>query len=188
MENKKNNRRKNTIVLLTVFVIFASSLYLVEWSSIGATAVGQYNNGYGTFDMKSYSAETVSEVLQNMQPEGFHVYRQYFVADYFFVLTFGLLQILLLNSVYRWTKQPIRKTLWIVPILRGICDVVENTLLLITLNSYPDIHAQLLEIASGATWLKLMLIRIWSVLFLAGLLVSIVRRIGKRSALNRGNA
>ncbi len=179
---EKSKQRIYTIIL---FAVFALSLYLVEWSGIGSSAVAKYNQGYGTFDMKSYSTEGVAEVLDRMEPQGFTVYRLYFVADYFFVLTFGLLQITLLYLTYQWTRPGIRRLLYCVPILRGICDMIENTLLLWTLNHYPDINRQVIQAASAATNMKLALIRVWSVIFLVGIVAGFVRHFLFHSSLDR---
>lgn len=174
---KKIKRGSEISWIVFVMILFAISLYIVEWSNIGSQSIGQYNNGYGTFDMKLYTVESVSNVLGEMQPEGFEVYIKYFIADYLFVLTFGTLQILLLNIVYKWIKgKEIRYLLWSVPVLRGACDIVENTLLLITLNLYPRLDERLIQISSKATWIKLLLIKIWAIMFIVGIIHRISRK------------
>lgn len=57
MANKKNWLK---IVIVITFLI---SLYLVESSPWGSESVALYNEGYGTFDMKIYDAETVYSIL-----------------------------------------------------------------------------------------------------------------------------
>lgn len=173
----KSKIRTTTIMLLIIILTFGVSLYLVEWSSIGSQSLGQYNNGYGTFDMKYYSKEIVSNVLKQMEPEGFVVYKKYFIADYFFILTFGTLQITLLTIVYRWiNKKSVLYLICSIPVLRGVCDLVENTLLLIILNEYPKLNDNLIMTSSVATRTKLLMIKIWVIVLVGGIVGGIVKK------------
>ncbi|MDD3414652.1 MAG: hypothetical protein PHY47_11705 [Lachnospiraceae bacterium] len=176
MFHRDKQRTVETYMGVVIVILFAISLYVVEWSSIGSHAVGQYNNGYGTFDMKSYSVDIVTQVLNQMEPRGFVVYKKYFVADFFFVLTFGSLQIMLLNMVYKWNKNKIKYILWTVPVLRGIFDIIENIMLLTVLNRFPIISERIIHISSIATGLKLLMIKIWTVIFIVGILWGIIKR------------
>ena len=56
----------------------------------------------------------------------------------------------------------------LVPILRGICDIVENTLLLYVIHHSMEDCDILIAVASYATKAKLLLIGLWLVLLLAG--------------------
>ena len=119
--------------LIPAIVFFVIALYIVEASPIGSMAVAKYNQGYGTFDMKKYNAETVTEVLGKMEPQGFHVYKLYYLADDVFLIAFGLLQIVLLQMAFSWVRHPfILQLLCLVPILRGLMDLLENTILMTT--------------------------------------------------------
>ena len=172
--------------ILPVVIAFVISLYLVEFSSIGSPAVRQYNNGYGTFDMKMYGVERVREVLSQMKPAGFEAYKNYYVVDYFFILTFATLQILLLNLAYSWNvKRKYAYFIWSIPILRGMFDVVENTLLLITLNEYPKINETMIRISSLATKTKLLLIQAWIVLLVCGMAGGIITKRKNRECLEK---
>lgn len=57
----------------------------------------------------------------------------------------------------------------LVPLLRGVFDFVENTLLLIVLYSYPKKLPNVVHISSMATQSKLLMIKIWGVLTLVGI-------------------
>ena len=98
----KNKSRKWIPMLL--IALFGITLYLVEFSPYSSNELAKYNHGYGTFDMKAYDVEQVNQVLTNMEPKGFTVYRQYFVCDYLFILTFGALQFYLFYIVYAFVK------------------------------------------------------------------------------------
>lgn len=182
-DNDKTSNENSITRVLPIVIAFLTSLYLVEFSSIGSQAVRQYNNGYGTFDMKIYGVERVREILSHMPPAGFVAYKNYYVVDYFFILTFATLQILLLNLVFSWNiKKKHAYIIWSIPILRGLCDVVENTLLLITLNEYPKLNERMIQISSFATKTKILLIQVWIVILLGGIVGGIiVRRKKQRS-------
>ena len=158
-----------TWIPMLLIVLFGITLYLVEFSSYSSNELAKYNHGYGTFDMKAYDVEQVNQVLSNMEPKGFSVYRQYFVCDYLFILTFGALQLYLLYIAYAFIKsKKIKGLLYVIPVIRGIFDLVENTLLLIVLQRFPGDINSLVKVASLATQGKLWCIRIWCVVFLAG--------------------
>lgn len=126
--------------------------------------------------MKAYNTDTVYTVLKTMEPQGFNIYKNYFIGDGLFIFAFGALQFTLLISAYKWMSARVNVVKWLilfVPILRGICDAVENTLLILVLTRYPVECASLIDISAKATFLKLLLIRIWAVLFIAGLLLGI---------------
>lgn len=127
--------------------------------------------------MKSYSVDIVTRVLNQMEPKGVAVYKKYFAADFFFVLTFGSLQIMLLNMVYKWIKNKnLKYILWTVPVLRGIFDIIENIMLLTVLNQFPIISERIVYISSIATGLKLLMIKIWTVIFIVGILGAIIKK------------
>lgn len=53
-------RKRKTIIGVVLFILFAVSLYLVDFSKYGSYEVGKYNEGYGTIDMKSYDSDIVN--------------------------------------------------------------------------------------------------------------------------------
>ena len=107
--------------------------------------------------MKSYNAETVDAILSETQPEGFRIYDRYLLGDYFFILAFGSLQLMLTKIVYkRKPKDLLFKLTLLIPILRGIFDLFENSLLLYTLKTYPTLHpaAIVAQLSRYQGWLQ----------------------------------
>ena len=163
--------------MTVLWVCFFGILLMIEVGPYSSNNLSNYNGGYGTFDMKSYDSSTVMQVLNHMEQKGFAIYRGYFIFDYLFILVFGLVQCYLIYLVYGWCKNhKIVKLLYIVPIARGVFDIVENTLLLIVLQSYPKELSQVILIASSATWLKLLMIKVWSGIFVIGIVGSIYKK------------
>ena len=80
--------RKRRWIMPVSFIFFIISLFLVESSLFGSGNVVAYNGGYGTFDMKSYDADSVYSVLQGAK-EGYQgAAIKYYVIDYLFIIAF----------------------------------------------------------------------------------------------------
>lgn len=145
------------------------------WSEVKIAA---YNNGYGTFDMKSYNADTVYQVLSWMKPRGFVLYQEYFILDYLFIPVYGIFQTLLLYNAFHWCKiKALGGLIPVVPIARGLCDLFENTSLLYILRTYPVEHEKLVNFTAKITSLKLNLITAWIVLLFLGYIIKAVIKI-----------
>lgn len=165
----------------TIIIIgFLLTLYWVEGSNWSSQAVAQYNGGYGTFDMKKYDVHVVERVLASMAPEGYTVSYQYYIGDYLFVIFFGVFQCMISRMVYHSIKSKSQVgnimsiLLIIIPILRGISDIIENSILLYTLISYPTINETMIHVATIATQTKLGCIKLWVLLVIMGLIMRMI--------------
>lgn len=163
--NENRNNKRKVCIWIVMVVGFLLSLYWVEASSWGSMAVARYNNGYGTFDMKDYDFETVKETLENTNTVGFVAYYKYYVADFVFLVFFGFLQCRISHTVYKkihiYQNKAVKTVVLGIPILRGIFDIAENSLLLITIAVFPKMNAGMVSAASFSTQCKLWCIRIW---------------------------
>lgn len=167
---------KNKFLLAGFLLFFALILYWIELSPWSSKELAKYNNGYGTFDMKSYNQSEVYEVLDDMQPKGFEIYERYFIGDYLFTVMLGALQIMLILYAYSWlTSKTIRKLLICVPIVRSIADIMENTILLKVILAYPQRYGSLINISERVTSVKISMILVWGVLFVVGIIVKIIK-------------
>lgn len=162
---------KNGIIMrVIVTFLFLVSLYFVEAGFCGSSVVAKYNGGFGTLDMKYYDVKTVQNVLSLMNEKGIAVYKLYYLMDFIFILCFGAFQLMLINDVFSFERS--RLTTFIifsVPILRGICDIIENIILLWTLHTYPRINELAIFISAKFTSVKLMSIKVWILLIVIGL-------------------
>ena len=61
-----------------------------------------------------------------------------------------------------------------VPIFRGICDIIENAILLWTLHTYPVINEMAISISAKFTMAKLMSIKVWILLVVIGLVWKLI--------------
>lgn len=161
-------------------IIVIGFISLLYWISGSSHAVAQYNGGYGTFDMKNYDVHVVENVLASMSPEGFQASYQYYIADSLFIVFFGVLQCMISNLIYSSLKTKFKGAGILValsimiPILRGIADMIENTILVSTLIKYPIIHKIMIEAAVIATNIKLGCIKVWVFFIIAGVLIRII--------------
>jgi hypothetical protein len=155
-------------------------LYWVEGSSWSSRVVAQYNGGYGTFDMKSYDVHIVESVLASMAPEGFKASYRYYMGDNLFIIFFGLIQCVISQLIYYSLKSKIKIARiifvlsFIILILRGIADLIENTMLVYTLMKYPAINERMIDVASIATNIKLSCITVWNCLAVVGLIMIVI--------------
>lgn len=183
METKKKK------ILLWVIAVsaFVVSLYLVEASPFGSAAVAAHNGGYGTFDMKSYNPDIVQSVLEKADADYLSVCNRYYLADFLFIACFGLFQCFISTAVYGKDRSIMKRIAVAVPIARGVFDIVENSILLFTINTYPQINPGSVTIASVSTVCKLWCIRIWVILVAVGILFSVYRKLF-RNQLSQKNA
>jgi hypothetical protein len=174
---KKYSSRLFGVIIIIAFLIM---LYWVEGSNWSSQAVAQYNGGFGTFDMKTYDVRTVETVLAHMAPEGYKISYRYYIGDYLFIVFFGLLQCMISRIVYHSliSRTQVAYSIFTlsiaIPILRGIADIIENTMLVYTLMRYPVINKAMIEIATIATQIKLGCIKIWGLLIIAGLVMRMI--------------
>lgn len=192
--NNKGDHYKRRYYIIGILLLFIITVYLVNFGPWSSAELAKYNNGYGTFDMKSYNSEIVYNVLDHMEPKGFVIYQKYFIGDYLFAFVFGALQIILLYNAFNWLKQDkmpshftghklkiLRRLIPIVPVARGLCDLIENTSLLHILLTYPIRHESLINFTAIITSLKLALIYTWYFLVILGYIMkAVIRRKEKR--------
>lgn len=180
--------KKGIIIRVSVIALFLVSLYFVEAGFCGSMVVAEYNDGFGTVDMKSYDAKTVQDALSPMSEKGMTVYKLYYLMDFIFIIFFGAVQIMLIKDVFSFKKSKfISLIIFGVPILRGICDIIENIILLWTLYTYPKISKLAISVAAKFTSAKLVSIKVWIVLIIIGLvwkLILYLKRVTKNGKDN----
>lgn len=171
--------KRRNIIIGTV-ILFIITLYLVNYGPWSSSEIAKYNNGYGTFDMKSYNSQIVYDVLDHMEHKGLELYQKYFIGDYLFALVYVVLQLILLDNAFSWSKsKTLRYFFFIIPVVRGLCDLVENTSLLFILFAYPIRYEGLVNFTSSVTSLKQFLIYIWYALIVIGYMIKIIIKIKK---------
>jgi len=168
-----NNRE--IILRVGITLLFFISLYFVEAGVCGSSVVAKYNNGFGTLDMKKYNVLSVQKVLSAMSCEGITVYKLYYLMDYIFIPFFGAFQIMLIQDVYSFNANRMVKVVIIgLPIIRGLCDMIENTILVRTLFTFPKVNEIAISISAFFTQMKLWCIKGWGLLVFIGVIWRVV--------------
>ncbi len=163
--------KREFFIKIGITVLFFISLYFVEAGFCGSSVVAKYNNGFGTLDMKKYDAMSVQKMLSTMSQEGIRVYKLYYLVDYIFIFFFGVFQIMLIHTVYSFNGNTLVKAVIIgIPVLRGLCDAIENAILLRTLFTFPRVNEIAISISSFFTRTKLWCIKAWGLLLIVGLI------------------
>ena len=172
--------KKKIVIRVIVTLLFLVSLYFVEAGFCGSGVVAEYNGGFGTVDMKSYNVETVQSALSPMSEEGISVYKLYYLMDFVFILFFGIFQLMVTNAVFSFkNSMPVKIIIFGVPVLRGICDIIENIILLTTLYTYPSINETAISVSAKFTMVKLMCVKVWVLIIIVGLIWKVVTRLRK---------
>lgn len=172
---------KRRYFIIGTIILFFITLYLVNYGPCSSMEIAKYNNGYGTFDMKSYNSQIVYDVLDHMEQKGLELYQKYFIGDYLFALVYVVLQLILLDNAFNWNKNKILRYLFfIIPVVRGLCDLAENTSLLYVLSAYPTKYEELVNFTATVTSLKQLLIFVWYALIVIGYTIKLVIKIRKK--------
>lgn len=162
----KGSKIKTLIILL----FFITALYFVEYGVAGSNVVAAYNNGYGTFDMKSYNVTTVNNILGDMDARGLNIYKLYYVFDFLFIIAFAIFQISITKFVYSWYKGKAQKVIIHgIPIARALFDALENCILLYSIYCFPNVNEGLINTSAAFTQIKLLLIKLWVAQILMGI-------------------
>lgn len=86
------------------------------------------------------------------------------------------MQIIITKNVFSWLNGgKIKNIILSLPALRGIFDVIENILLIIIINGYPERYSRLVMVSSVFINLKLLFIKIWCLVIIIGLIIKIYK-------------
>jgi hypothetical protein len=149
---------------------FCVSLILMEFTYLGVRGIQQYDPGFGLLDMRfRYDANTVYQVFDRIGGEGQKAYQHYLLLDYCFITCF---LIVMLALSLRITADPVQRNILIVlASARALCDILENTLLIVLINNYPQQNMLLATVCSWATTIKFVFMFLWmGMLILAGII------------------
>jgi hypothetical protein len=133
------------IITLTGFLIIENQL--------------KTNTGITTIldKMLYYNEVDVEQMFKALGESGRRTYRYLHIIDYVFILSFALVQILLMKDRLAKIKphKTLNTTLFLLPIVvRGILDSGENILIGIMLKKYPVINVSLVTAGYAVSLLK----------------------------------
>lgn len=142
------------VIPLVIFLFLILSVMQVGPYSI--EKLSEASGGIGMLDMKfGYSEILVNRMMENLGDVGRQLYMKLLCIDFLFVIVFMLLQVILISVLLPAAGTGAsRRMLMLLPFVRSAFDILENSLLLVILTSYPSRHAALIWSASLMTILK----------------------------------
>jgi hypothetical protein len=106
-----------------------------------------------------YDEKTVYQVFDQIGGEGQKAYQHYLLLDYCFIACF---LIVMLALSFRITEDPMQRNILIcLASARALCDILENTLLMVLINSYPQQNMLLATVCSWSTTIKFIFMFLW---------------------------
>lgn len=160
------------IIMVTVLGVigFFLCLVLMEFTNLGVRGIRQYDPGFGLLDMRlSYDANTVYQVFDQISEAGRKAYKHYLCLDYCFIACF---MIVMLALSFKSTTNPVyRNVLIVLVVVRALFDLIENTLLMVLINNYPQQNIFMATVCSWSTTMKFVFLFLWvgMLLFVWGL-------------------
>jgi hypothetical protein len=151
---EKYTNIRNFVVMLVLFVLVTGTM---EVCPFGSVHLRNINNGVGMLDMLSggYSSSLVYSMFERIGEAGRISYAQLLGLDVVFALVYMCLLSLLTTLLLRGSGIDNQwKLLNLLPVARSGLDLLENSLLLALLFSYPARLDLLVNIASAVTITK----------------------------------
>ena len=142
------------------FILFFLCLFLMYATNIGIRGIRKYDSSFRSPDMKfHYNAETISQAFDRLGENGKNLYRNYIILDFAFIACFLVVMITITNLLF--LPGSIRTVLFTICVLRSLFDIIENSLLLLTLKNHPIIDKPFISICSCFTSLKFIMLYLW---------------------------
>jgi hypothetical protein len=108
----------------------------------------------------TYTITEITEVFNTLGQAGLNVWVWAHMLDFVFPLTYMFAMAFGLNMEFRrlFPTNSTSKKLVLIPLLAGICDYVENIIILTQIAAYPNLSASVILIASSITSIKWILL------------------------------
>ena len=172
MDNKKIVRRK-----IIAFALFIAALCLSLWE---IHEVSLTNGGYGVLDMTKFNADKFVKMMNESKDMG--IYWKYYIFDFIFTAAFLNFMIQMASGFNGPVINRIKIVSYVVAAIRGILDMVENSIMLNQIYSFPDVNSGLINMCNTITRLKFHFMRGWFVCFI---LMIVLVRLSKKSGNQR---
>lgn len=168
---KEKSLLKRRIIAI-VFFIFA--LYLTELSPFSMHAIAHTNEGYGVLDMKKYNSDVFINMMTASSNMG--LYWKYYVFDFIFTAAFLNFMIQMVTGFKGQIINKVKIISYVLAVIRGLFDSVENCIMLNQIYSFPDVNSNLINACNTITRLKFHFMRGWIICFVAIIIIHIVQR------------
>ena len=149
--------KKPLIFILIGLLIIFNILMNVPGLPTSTPSMQKISPTFTPFDLqvKGYTVESFTSDLDKLGMEGRNIYKNFMLCDIFFpaiyALTFSSLIFLVFYSRKNWLKW-----LFVIPLLTGLADYIENVFIAISFSDYPSSTHFAVSIASFATRTKML--------------------------------
>jgi len=170
--------------LVSILFVLTQIVYLLM-IGYSIPAVSAFSPELPLFDMSptGYTFVYANELLSALGTEGRNLYlTTQLPLDFIYPGLFSITYSLLLVWLFAKTCQENSKVYYValVPLLAGIFDYMENLFIIKMINSFPDLQATTVEIASTFTLLKSGFSTVFFVLLLVGFVRLLKKRLSSR--------
>lgn len=156
---------------IIAFVLFIAALCV---SLIEIYVVSLTNGGYGVLDMTKYSADIFVKVMNDSKD--MDIYWKYYIFDYLFTAAFLNWMIQMARGFKGPVISRIKIISYVIAAIRGILDMVENSIMLNQIYSFPDVNYALINICNTITRIKFHFMRGWFACLLLMIALGRVRK------------
>lgn len=166
------DKKRNFILRVIAIVLFFMALYLTVLSPFSESAIELINGGYGTFDMKEYSADGFIHVMN--ATSDISLYWKYYICDFVFIFAFLNFMIQMVNGFKGNLINKVKIISYVLAAIRGILDAIENVILVNQIYSFPEINSDLINACNIITRIKFYFMRGWIASFIILIIMQIV--------------
>jgi hypothetical protein len=171
------------------FILFMCMLFLINGSPFGLAKLVEITGGQSILDMemmKGYSVERAYEILGALGENGRAFNMKYIVPlDFPFPLTYGLFYFITLTLIMKNIQKNAKRP-WLigtVGLFAALFDWLENIMIVILLQNYPERLEGIAKMASIFTQLKSLFITASMLLIIIGLVVVIIKKFSSKHQL-----
>lgn len=166
----KTSKKPFIFILIGLLIVF-NILMNAPGLPTSTPSMQKISPTFTPFDLQAqgYAVESFTSDLNKLGTEGRSIYKNFMLCDIFFpaiyALTFASLIFLVFRNRKNWLK-----FLFLIPLLTGLADYVENIFISISFAGYPSSSHLAVSLASFATQTKMF----FNVLLILTLLLTLV--------------
>jgi hypothetical protein len=169
-------------ILLILFILFAALYYLLAASPFSFSDQSfKQLTGSQTLDLKQwYTAGEAQALLNNLGAKGQSAYKTFHILDaLLFIPVATLFFAGMLFSLYGKSGSKWISYLFLIQIITGVCDMLENVLIEASIARLPGSSASLLSVSSFVSAVKSVTWALSALLIVIGFAVWIKRKVKK---------
>lgn len=164
MKKVKNGSLRNAF-RITIFILFVTSIILMNFSPYGVPGLEKYGQSAKYLDMVfHYTPDFVYSMLDDIGYMGILAHIRVNFIDFLFMFSFFTIQIILTKGILKKVNAGNKLNRVLIPVyLQVASDILENILLIAVLINYPNEMNTTITVASYITIFKWIALISWVV-------------------------